>query len=259
MLARHPAGKVLKFAITWMSKRTFKQVSKHIAKHGRNIAGKALHSVFKRPNDINWLIKRTLAEAEGVAERQAKHAAGEVLEEGGIRIERQMMGNGKWRLKVQKAFSSAIGTKGETVLRVIIDQTGRLVTAFPADRIALIGLGAAGALALDEGTAEAGEQIRMDAEAQAAKLAEKEDSWGDWEEWIPFLGDIWGGSLNEGEDEYLRQQRFYADVVEDIVKRVEYSEGRELGKAEREDLRDLIRAGVAAPYMVDEAEGAAAE
>ena len=98
----------------------------------------------------------------------------------------------------------------------------------------------------------------MDAEAQAAKLAEKEDSWGDWEEWIPFLGDIWGGSLNEGEDEYLRQQRFYADVVDDIVKRVEYSEGRELGKAEREDLRDLIRAGVAAPYMVDEAEGAAA-
>ena len=89
VLARHPAGKVLKFAITWMSKRTFKQVSKHIAKHGRNIAGKALHSVFKRPNDINWLIKRTLAEAEGVAERQAKHAAGEVLEEGGIRIERQ--------------------------------------------------------------------------------------------------------------------------------------------------------------------------
>ena len=86
-------------------------------------------------------------------------------------------------------FSSAIGTKGETVLRVIIDQTGRLVTAFPADRIALIGLGAAGALALDEGTAEAGEQIRMDAEAQAAKLAEKEQGSGDWEEWIPFLGE----------------------------------------------------------------------
>jgi hypothetical protein len=94
---------------------------------------------------------------------------------------------------------------------------------------------------------------------RASRSAEKEGSWGDWEEWIPFLGDIWGGSLNEGEDEYLRQQRFYADVVDDIVKRVEYSEGRELGKAEREDLRDLIRAGVAAPYMVDEAEGAAAE
>ena len=34
---------------------------------------------------------------------------------------------------------------------------------------------------------------------------------------------------------------------------------RELGKAEREDLRDLIRAGVAAPYMVDEEESTAAE
>lgn len=258
MLARHPAEKVLKFAGKWLGKRAFKQVSKHIAKHGRNIAGKALHSIFKSPKDIRWLIERTIAEAEQLAAKHAKKGAEEVIEEGGIRIERQVMGSGKWRLKVQKAFSSAIGTKGETVLRVIIDQSGRIVTAFPADRIGAIGLGVAGALALEEGTAEASEQIRADAEQQAKREAEKEDSLGDWQEWIPFIGDIWGGSLNEGEDEYLRQQRFYADVVEDVINRVEFEEQRTLGPKERADLADLVRAGIAAPYMVeDEAETAA--
>lgn len=258
VLARHPAEKILKFAGKWLAKRGFQQVSKHIAKHGRNIAGKALHSVFKSPKDIKWLIERTIKEAEVLAAREGKAAAGEVLEDAGVRIERQAMGSGKVRWKIQKAFKSAIGTKGETVLRVIIDQTGRIVTAFPADRMAAIGLGAAGALALEEGTAEAAENLRLDAEEQARKAAEKEDSWGDWEEWIPFLGDIWGGSLNEGEDEYLRQQRHYADVVEDVIKRIEYEEKRTIAGTEREELRDLVRAGIAAPYMVDEAEADAA-
>jgi hypothetical protein len=154
VLARHPAEKVLKFAGKWLGKRAFKQVSKHIAKHGRNIAGKALHSIFKSPKDIKWLIERTVREAEQLAAKYAKKGAEEVIEEGGIRIERQVMGSGKWRLKVQKAFSSAIGTKGETVLRVIIDQSGRIVTAFPAERIGAIGLGVAGTLALEMGTAD---------------------------------------------------------------------------------------------------------
>jgi len=259
VLARHPATKVLKFAGKWLSKRAFKQVSKHIAKHGRNIAGKALHSVFKSPKDIRFLIERAITEAEQLASKKGGDAAAEILEEGGVRIERQMMGSGKWRLKVQKVFKSAIGTKGETVLRVIIDQSGRIVTAFPADRIGMIGLGTAGALALEEGTAEAAEQIRGDAEDQGRKMAEKEDSLGDWQEWIPFLGDIWGGSLNEGEDEFLRQQRFYSDVVEDVIKRVEYEEQRTLGPAQRAELAELVRAGIAAPYMVDEDEAAAAD
>ena len=161
-------------------------------------------------------------------------------------------------MKVQKAFSSAIGTKGETVLRVIIDQSGRIVTAFPAERIGAIGLGVAGALALEEGVAEASEQIRTDAEQQAKLAAEKEDSLGDWEEWIPFLGDIWGGSLNEGEDEFLRQQRFYSEVVDDVVNQVEFEEQRTLGPKERADLAELVRAGIAAPYMVDAEEETAA-
>jgi hypothetical protein len=87
---------------------------------------------------------------------------------------------------------------------IAVDQSGRIVTAFPAERLAAVGLGVAGALALEDGTASGAEQIRADAADQAKRAAEKEDSWGDWEEWIPYLGDIWGGSLNEGEDASLR-------------------------------------------------------
>ena len=90
MLARHPAEKVLKFAGKWLGNVPSSRCPNTLPSTG-DIAGKALHSVFKSPKDIKWLIERTVGEAEQLAAKYAKKGAEEVIEEGGIRIERQVM------------------------------------------------------------------------------------------------------------------------------------------------------------------------
>jgi hypothetical protein len=249
-LARSPADKVLKFGLKWLAKRSAKAVSKHIAKHGRAIAGRAIHSVFKAPKDIRWLIEHTLKEATEIAERSAVKEANQVIEEGGVRIVRQAGRDGKYRLLVQKTFRSAIGTQGETVLRVVLDMTGRIVTAFPADRLAIAGLTAAGTIALSEGTADAAERVHKYAETHAPSKPPEEGM--DWEEWIPWLGDLWGGSLNAGEDQAMKYDQFIVGEVNRVIKQIEQAEARSIGPPELNNLRAMIRTAIAAPYLASE-------
>jgi len=259
VLARHPLTKVLKYSAKWLSKRTVKTVSKHIAKHGRRIAGKALHTIFKHPQKIRGMLELGVREAGEVLVKHAKTPAEHVIEEAGIRIERQAARSGKVRWLVTREFKDAIGTNGERFLAFVVDVSGRIVTSFPSASSApraILGLTVGGAALLLDRTAEAAENIRSDAEGRAKAAAEKEDSW-EWQEWIPFIGDIWGGSLNEGEDEYLRQQRFYKAVVDDVILELEEKEQVNFGPERRAAIEDLIRASIAAPYLVDEAEAEA--
>ena len=117
-LMRHPVRSVLIKAGKWLATRGSKHISKHIAKHGRRIAGKAVHSVFRMPRHIKTYVATAIREAEALAAKAAEHAADEVLEEGGIRVFRQASRTpGKFRTIIEKEFASAIGTKGETSSR----------------------------------------------------------------------------------------------------------------------------------------------
>jgi len=244
------AEKILKFAAKQLEKRTVRTVSKHIARHARRIAGRAIHSIFKNPKEIRYLLQGVVREATEIAGRHPTAGTQRVIEEAGIRITRQGTGTpGKFRLVIQKVFDREIGTQGERVLRVVLDQTGRIVTAFPADRLVAIGLTAAGIEALTEGTARAGEAVHAQAErAEAAEKAREEriDIW----EFVPFIGDIWGGSLNEGEDEMLRQEREIAALIKETLDDVEKSEQRTLGAPERHELEQLIRVAIASPFVL---------
>jgi len=253
LLARHAAEKVLKFGSKWLAKRTIKTVSKHIARHGRRIAERAIHSVFKSPKKIKNMIELTLKEATELTERRAQAVATEALEEGAIRITQQQTATpGKVRWLVQRTFGEEIGTRGERILRVILDQSGRVVTAFPADRLAgIAGISAAGAALLESSTADAAEQIQSYA-TEAAKREEELESKIDPMEFVPFIGDIYGGSLNVGEDEWIRQRDFYAAVVQDVIAQVEHHEQRSLGLSARREVEEFVRASIAAPYMVDD-------
>jgi hypothetical protein len=152
---------------------------------------------------------------------------------------------------VQREFREPIGTRGERILRVIIDQSGRIVTAFPAERLAALGLTAGGAALLESRTAEAAETLRTEAEDRARRDEERESELH-WEEFIPFIGDIWGGSLNEGEDDLLRETRYVDAVIEDVIAEVEEAERRSLGAERRQQIRELIRAAMGSPYLEDE-------
>jgi Domain of unknown function (DUF4157) len=249
--------KVLKFAGRRLSRKTVATVSKHIARHARRIAGRAIHTVFRNPRKIRTLIQGTVREATELAARHAGSAAGEVIEEGAIRLTRQATGTpGKFRYVVEKVFPKAIGTQGERVLRIVLDQTGRIVTAFPADRLAAIGLSVAAIETVTAGTARAGELAREHAERDAelaVREAEREES--SWEEWIPFLGDIWGGSLNVGENAALRRMREEEQIeqlISETIADVEATEQRSLDVADRQELDQLIRAAISSPLMEDE-------
>jgi hypothetical protein len=250
-LSPNIAEKVLRFGAKWLSKKSVKTISKHIARHTRRIAGRAIHSVFKSPRKVKSLVEQAVKEGIELAAKHPTAPADQVLEGAGLRITRQAAGApGKFRWLVQKEFNEAIGTQGERVLRVILDQTGRVVTAFPADRLAAIGLTAVGIEVLSERTASASERVRATTERMARAEEERESEISFWE-LVPIIGDIWGGELNVGEDEMLRQEREIQALIADVIGGVEQAELRSLGPAERAELEQLVRAALATPLIVE--------
>lgn len=252
------ASKIIQWAGKRLEKQTAKLISKHIARHARSIAGRAIHSIFRNPREIRALVKVTLKEAGEIAARHASAGTEHIVEEAGIRLTRQATGTpGKFRLVIEKVFNREIGTAGERVLRLVLDQTGRLVTAFPADRLLLLGLTVAGVEALTEGSAKAGEIVRSQAERQAAVKAREEEQSSSWWEWVPIIGDIWGGSLNVGEDEALRQDRERQQIdnlIKEIIDDLEKTEQRSFAPQRRQEIEDVIRTAISLPGLLEEAE-----
>ena len=260
---RHVAEKVLKRAGSWLEKRSAKLLTKHIANHTRKIAGKALHSIFKNPRKVRPLIEGAVRDAAELVAKNAQAPVTQVLDEGGVRLARQGTGTpGKFRWIVQKTFGESIGTAGERVLRIVIDQSGRLVTAFPADRLVGLAITAAGVEIVTSRTAEAAEAVAQDQRRIVAlekRAAEPEGL--SWEDFVPFIGDIHGGSLNLGEDDLLErdrisaQQREFIDgVVNDTIREIEEQEQRSLGLDERAIVEETVRAGIATPFLIEDLE-----
>jgi hypothetical protein len=243
----HPVEKVLKFTAKYLAKRTSKTVSKHVARHARRIGGRAIHSVFKQPKKIKIMIEGAVREATELAAKHAKLPATSALREGAITVARQTTGTpGKFRWVVEKTFGSEIGTAGERILRIIIDQSGRVVTAFPTDRLIAIGLAAAALNVFGERSAAAAEK----AHAYAAKDAAKEDDVS-WWEFVPVIGDLWGGELNAGEDDLLRRDRELNKDILETIAAIEEEEKRSLNPEERKVVEDTFRAAIAAPLMTE--------
>jgi hypothetical protein len=242
VLQRSATLKALKFAGKWLAKREAKEVSGHIARHGRRIAGRVIHSVFRSPKDIRWLLDRTLRHATEAAER---NAAQDVIVEEGIRIERQ--GTRRW--VIDKTFRSAIGTAGETVLRVIVNFNGRIVTAYPLRALAVLGIVGAAAEMFDEKVAQASEGVAAISQEAALRATARDSSWfGDWEDWIPYLGDIYGGTLNEDEDLLVREDQLIYGTVNALQQAAQQTWTPETYQA----VAKLVRSAVAAPYFVDD-------
>ncbi len=244
----HPVEKVLKFTAKYLAKRTSKTVSKHVARHARRIGGRAIHSVFKQPKKIKIMIEGAVREAAELAAKHAKLPATSALREGAITVARQTTGTpGKFRWVVEKTFGSDIGTAaGERILRIIIDQSGRVVTAFPTDRLIAIGLAAAALNVFGERSAAAAEKTH----AYAAKDAAKEDDVS-WWEFVPVIGDLWGGELNAGEDDLLRRDRELNKDILETIAAIEEEEKRSLNPEERKVVEDTFRAAIAASLMTE--------
>jgi histone H3/H4 len=244
-ISLHPAEKILRYSIKWLTKRGTRTVSKHIARHARRIAGRAIHSVFKHPRHIKSMIESTVKEAVELAAKHAKKPVQEAIEDGAIKITQQATGTpGKVRWIVEKTFRQAIGTQGERILRIVVDQSGRIVSAFPTDRLIAIGLGVGAVGILGERSADAAERARGHAERDASQ--ENDSSWLDF---VPFIGDVWSGNLNSGEAEELRLRDELERDIREVVAAIEAEEKRKLTADERRLVEETFRAAVAAPLL----------
>jgi hypothetical protein len=191
----------------------------------------------------------TIREATVVARNATEHGAERVLEQGGVRIFRQ--GGrvpGAFRFIVEKDFGRAIGTRGETILRLVLDMSGRIVTAFPVDRFLAIGLGVGAVTIFGERSAEAAGRIRSRIEADQNRPT-------DWVgEILDFLNPLSGGSLNEGEDTMLAIERILDETTRSVIHEIEESEQMSLTTEQRNAIRDLVRAGLGGAMNLEDPE-----
>ena len=248
-LQAHPGSAIVRRAMLWLEKRSAKAISKHIAAHASRNFGKAIHSVFRSIDKIRPVIAKTLEEAAVLTEDFAKSSGAEAIERNGLKISRQATRTpGKVRWLIQKDFGKEIGTKGETVLRVVLDMSGRIVTAFPADKILTILVTAVAAEALTEGIADAAEKVSADA-TRVEHIKERKRGEIDLWDFVPYIGEIWGGSLNEFEDLDLAFDRFVARTVSAVVAETEERAG--MSFVNRAEIEDLVRCGLGVPMLLE--------
>ncbi len=254
----HPAKAVTKRLVHWLMRSSVtKQISKHVAKHGRDIAGKAVHSVFKNPNKIRSMVRKAAVEANELAQKNASRSADEILEGPGIKIFRQNAGQGKYRWIVEREFKNAIGKNGEKVLKIVVDYSGRVVTAYPARALSVIGLSAGSIGVFDSKAAEAGERIQNAIAADVKQRQEKESSWSSFivDLFTPLL--LTSSPLNDGEALWLTQRNIIRQFYRDLLVEIEASEQRSLTDEEQRQLYELLTTSIGSGMLAkgDEQDG----
>jgi hypothetical protein len=214
-------------ALGWLSKRGA-NISRHVARHTRVIANRAVHTVFRSPNQVKKLAERTLKSADNVVVQAGRH---------------------KTRYIVEKQFNRVIGKNGETILKLVIEGSGKIITAYPVSQFTRAGV-IAGImyLSIDEASAQAREKLDIiEANAQRMIEAETPSFWEEVFNDIITFG-LYGGRLNAGEDAALYTERESRKVMEEAalyaISEIEREEQRSIGSAEREEIRNLVLSGL---------------
>lgn len=244
---------VSKRLMKWLGRESVKkQISKHVAKHGRQIAGKGVHTIFKNPNQIRQMARKAGQQAMELAAANTRKAADEVLSGPGIRMFRQAAGAGKFRWVIESEFKNAIGKNGEKILKIIVDVSGRVVSAYPTGRFTALGLGVAAMQIFDAKAAEAGERIQDAVTTDAERTEARQDSWGDFI--IDLMMPLGFGvsSLNEGEDLSLEIHRITSKLYGELIAEIEAEEKRALTDREKDELYELLASSVGGAMMSQE-------
>jgi RHS repeat-associated core domain len=211
--------KLLERGLKWLSTRG-QTVSRHIAHHTHVVADKSIHTLFRRPNEIKKLVERVLKNPD------------DILKQAG----------GRTRFVVEKEFNRAIGKDGERILRVVMEESGKIITAYPVKEFARGAAGAAFVLAISH---EA-EAATRDAVALAQKIDERENRFD------PFAIIFGADNLLSGEAAGLAVQRLYAERLGTLIESTEKTLGRSLSDEERAAAKELFMRSVAGGAVAEE-------
>src|SRR5271157_310504 len=108
--------------------RVWKKALEHIALHFKPMAGKAAHVIFE-PKFRNMKAIEELV-TKAMTKLGRKPVVTQLTDAAGVAV-------GKPAVILEKEFAEVIGRKGATeckILRVIVDFTGRPITAYPVDK-----------------------------------------------------------------------------------------------------------------------------
>jgi hypothetical protein len=126
--------------------RVWKKAFEHIAEHFEPIAGKPAHAVFEPKYRSMTAMQELITKAMTKLGRAP--VVTKLTDAAGVPV-------GKPAVILEKEFAEVIGRKGATecrILRVVVDFTGRLITAYPVEKF-VSGAAVAGAIS---STASAG-------------------------------------------------------------------------------------------------------
>ena len=99
-----------------------------------------------------------------------------------------------------------------------------------------------------ESVADAAENVEVEAE-RLAKFEEMKRNKIDLWDFVPVIGDIGGGNLNEFEDLHLAHDRWVDRVVKDVIDQAEWRAGQSF--ANRKELEDIVRIGMGLPVLLE--------
>jgi len=102
---------------------------------------------------------------------------------------------------------------------------------------------------ISEGIAEAAEGVATEAE-RLDKFKEMERNKIDLWDFVPGIGEIWGGKLNEFEDLELAFDRWVDQVVDDVIARIEDRAGCSMSN--REAFGEIVRIGIGLPVLLEQ-------
>jgi hypothetical protein len=216
--------------------RVWIKAFEHIAEHFEPAAGKASHAIFEPKFRSLEAVETLLKKALSGASRQPLLTK---LTIDGVPA-------GKPAVVIERQFTEVIGRAGKTecrILRIVVDFTGRPITAFPADKF----LGAA-VLAVAAGTAGSASASEIPSPVQDAYAREAEtyESLIDraceptnWvERVIDFLVDP---SCIAPDPEELISNAVLEDRIQQVIDRIEKETGFSLDKETRENIAEDVK------------------
>ena len=231
---------IIKKSLIWLARRG-KSVSKHISLHNstREAAGrtrpwileKATHSITRGGDRVSKnLIERTLKDADSYA----------------------LQANG--RHAFSKEFGRQIGRDvDQTALRVIVNNAGKIVTAYAvtaAQALATI----AALTVLDEALSDTIESLDQITASYDPKAADRDES--SVEAIIDFFSDLGNDSLGKHEFFYVQMGHLVYSKEQQYLSRMQELGGQTFDGDERNRVLSSFREAIAcaaAPYLDDDA------